>query len=83
MLGRLKMSVDECIRAYEDMAAKIFGAGGTTRLLTQGERYDDQKYKEAIKHIVETYGKPQCNPDAPMLVPGDEGCKVYGWIRFS
>lgn len=77
MLGRLKMSIDDCIQAYEDMAAKIFGAGGTARLLIHGERYDDKKYEEAIKHIVETYGKPERNPDAPMLTPDDQGCKVF------
>ncbi|KAJ3516977.1 hypothetical protein NLJ89_g797 [Agrocybe chaxingu] len=76
MLGRLKMSVDECIEAYEKLASKIFNAGIMSQAgsaSASGARYSATVLEEAIKEVVKTYAH---DPDAPMRDPED-GCKVF------
>ena len=49
MLGRLRMSVTECIDAYVSMSEKVFGR---PQNFTQREKFDPQALEEAIKTIV-------------------------------
>lgn len=49
MLGRLRMSVTECIAAYVVMSEKVFGQ---PQNFTQREKFDPQALEEAIKTIV-------------------------------
>ena len=52
MLGRLRMSIDQCIKNYPSMAAKIFS---NPRLQFKGwpkAKYDAKRLEEAISDIV-------------------------------
>lgn len=58
MLGRLRMTVDECIRDYRALSTKVFTR--KHRLLSirghlQG-RYDSKALEEAIKDVVQSRG---------------------------
>ena len=85
MLGRLQMTVDQCITAYEGMASKIFNAGIMSQVgngASKGARYSADALEQAVKDIVAQYAG---NPDAPMRDPVD-GCKVCVimlFLRFS
>jgi hypothetical protein len=73
MLGRLQMTVDECIAAFENLAPKIFNAGILSQVVNganTGARF--LAPEEAFKNIIAQYAG---NPDAPMRDPVD-GCKV-------
>ncbi|PPQ86546.1 hypothetical protein CVT25_007204 [Psilocybe cyanescens] len=76
MLGRLRMSVDECIAAYEKLASKIFDAGIMSKIgngASTGARFSSTVLEEAIKEVVkQTTG----NADASMRDP-KEGCAVF------
>ncbi|EAU86152.2 phospholipase [Coprinopsis cinerea okayama7 len=78
MLGRLRMSIDECIDAYEDLASEIFGAGPISKVVngaTTGARYSGDTLANAVKKVIGKHAEGN-NPDAPMLDPED-GCKVF------
>ncbi|KAF3209374.1 hypothetical protein TWF191_000431 [Orbilia oligospora] len=52
MLGRLQMSIDECIQAYRDMAKQIFGIDTLERLARFGAtkaRFDAEVLERVIK----------------------------------
>lgn len=56
MLGRLKMDVDECITAYSDLAATVFGEI-LRRILVNVKgnvkpRFDSTKLENAIQKVV-------------------------------
>jgi hypothetical protein len=75
MLGRLQMTVDQCITAYNAFAVKIFNAGIMSQVgsgASTGARYSGAALEQAIKDLVTQYAG---NPDAPMRDPVD-GCKV-------
>ena len=68
MLGRLRMSVTECIDAYVLMSKNVFGQ---PQNLTQREKFDPQALEEAIKTIVrEKVG------DQDALLQDPTGCKT-------
>ena len=56
MLGRLGMSVDECIEAYEELMESIFGSKAhRIRVSTSANikaRYDPQKIKQKIESVL-------------------------------
>ena len=68
MLGRLRMSVTECIAAYITMSEKVFGH---SQNFTQSEKFDPQALEEAIKTIVRQKVGDQ---DASLQDP--TGCKT-------
>jgi hypothetical protein len=68
MLGRLRMSVTECIAAYLTMSEKVFGQ---TEDFTKREKFDSWALEEAIKTAVE---QKIGNPDAPLQTAA--GCKT-------
>ncbi|KIY00391.1 uncharacterized protein Z520_04076 [Fonsecaea multimorphosa CBS 102226] len=56
MLGRLEMTMDECIDAYLSLSDQIFQKNAH-RVTTQGKiqgRFDSNKLEEAIKEVVRT-----------------------------
>ncbi|GFF59112.1 acyl transferase/acyl hydrolase/lysophospholipase [Aspergillus udagawae] len=76
MLGRLKMDVDDCIKAYQSLSAQVFSKkhslinwGGAI----QG-RFDTQELENCIKNIVKNQGMPE---DVLMRDTGDSPCKVF------
>ena len=68
MLGRLRMSVTECIAAYLTMSEKVFGQ---PQDFTKREKFDPQALEEAIKTAVE---QKIGDPDAPLQ--DATGCKT-------
>jgi patatin-like phospholipase/acyl hydrolase len=78
MLGRLQMSVDECIEKYTELSRKVFRTSWyeTTVGITGNlnARYDTKALMEEIQKIVEEKtGDVNCL----LLDDSDSGCKVF------
>ncbi|KAH6711738.1 phospholipase, patatin family protein [Leptodontidium sp. MPI-SDFR-AT-0119] len=78
MLGRLEMDVDECIAAYSDLAAAVFGEKLCRVPVTiKGNikpRFDSAKLEEAIRKVVAQKGVL----DTELLNDGKErGCRTF------
>ena len=56
MLGRLSMTVDECIKAYEDLADRVFGHPRQFHIrkppFVPRDKYDHRLLEGIIKEIV-------------------------------
>ena len=75
MLGRLQMTVDECINAYMLLSDKIFQKQ-RHRVTIKGHiqsRFDSDKLEKAIKEIVVEKGLEE---DALLQDSRDAKCKV-------
>ncbi|THW67339.1 hypothetical protein D6D19_09155 [Aureobasidium pullulans] len=75
MLGRLEMSVDECIEKYKDFMKKVFAVSwrNKVRTLTDGAKYDETVLESCIKEVVkEKLG----DEDAKLLDDREEACKI-------
>jgi hypothetical protein len=74
MLGRLKMSIDECIDAYLSLSLNIFQKHHrlTTKGIVQG-RFDSSELERVVKWIIEARGLQQ---DALLKDAPDTTCKV-------
>jgi hypothetical protein len=77
MLGRLEMDVDQCIAAYSDLAAAVFGEKlSRFPINIKGKvkaRFDSAKLKSAIRKVVEQIGASETD----LLNDGAErGCKT-------
>jgi hypothetical protein len=77
MLGRLEMDVDECINAYSDLAAAVFGEKLRPRLFNfKGDitaRFDSAKLGSVIRRVVEDSGASK----QPLFNDGTErGCRT-------
>ncbi|KAL6713171.1 hypothetical protein ACLMJK_009292 [Lecanora helva] len=62
MLGRLRMSVKDCINVYEKLMVEIFGRKAHWPIslpLTIQARYDPQKIKTEIENLLSEYGFPK------------------------
>ena len=62
MLGRMQLTVDECITAYEDLSAKVFPKPRHRRFQffggnTQG-RFDHKALENRIKELLNAYRRP-------------------------
>ncbi|KAK6516638.1 hypothetical protein TWF506_006536 [Arthrobotrys conoides] len=71
MLGRLQMSIDECIQAYRDMAKQIFGTDTLERLARFGAtkaRFDAEVLERVIKQYAGNKWMVNYYPNA---------CKVF------
>ncbi|KAG6831520.1 hypothetical protein H0H92_009788 [Tricholoma furcatifolium] len=78
MLGRLKMSISECIEQYESLASDIFSANLAKRILnfsTTGAFYKATKFEKALKRIIK---EKTGDENAPMLdTDPTNKCKVF------
>ena len=74
MLGRLNMTIDECIKAYKDLSSEIFRQKHSYRPLTGGARYSATNFEKIIKEFIH---KRTGNSETLMMqtTPG-EHCKV-------
>ncbi|XTI93327.1 hypothetical protein V2W45_1215471, partial [Cenococcum geophilum] len=52
MLGRLRMSVDECIEKYPEMAKNIFGKSRMSLKGLINDKYDHNNLQREIQKIV-------------------------------
>jgi hypothetical protein len=86
MLGRLRMTLDECEGAYLKLSERIFNPKrskfspfrGKDFLLADG-KFDYKVLEEGIKHIISQ------NPafdESTLLKDPDPRCKVYVQIRL-
>ena len=77
MLGRLEMSVDECIQAYSTMSREVFKTKWyKTRIGPTGEvqgRFDTQRLEQEIRKIVEAKTGQE---NTLLKVDGKAKCKV-------
>jgi len=78
MLGRLRMSVDECIDAYASLSDKVFEKKAH-RVNIRGQlqgRFDAAALESAIKQILRERGLR----DDALLKDTDASCKVYAYL---
>lgn len=74
MLGRLDMSVDECIKAYTELSEKVFQKKHRIPADIKGnlkERYDSKILEQAIKKVIKDRGL-----DEDTLLKDPHGTKV-------
>lgn len=73
MLGRLRLPVDEAIRAYGRFASEVFS---DKKNLWEDGSFRASKLEESFKAIIQESGN---NPDARMFDPrpSNEVCKTY------
>ncbi|KAK6003120.1 hypothetical protein QM012_000965 [Aureobasidium pullulans] len=78
MLGRLEMTVDECIQKYQDFMTKVFTISWLKRKASDwhigGDKYDAKILESCIKEVV----KDRLGDENAMLLDDREGaCKVF------
>ena len=76
MLGRLKMSIDECINAYLSLSDRVFQKKRhrvSIRGNVQG-RFDSEELARAVKEVVTAQGLQE---DALLKDILDDVCKVW------
>jgi hypothetical protein len=82
MLGRLKMSIDECIKAYRDLSKDIFHKKRRIPMNVKGdlkERYDSKALESAVKKILK---ERNLDEDVLLRDPGGTKVSVHG-LPFS
>jgi hypothetical protein len=75
MLGRLRMTVGQCIQAYIRLAKDVFG-DPKTGFPAPREMFKATKLADAIKETVMTFGS-EYSYDEKMLDTRSNACKVY------
>jgi hypothetical protein len=79
MLGRLKMSIQECVDAYSTISSSVFNDGLVKSRIRwirrQKARFDSAKLQDAIKNIIEERGLDR---EALLMDPNnpDPKCKM-------
>lgn len=78
MLGRLRMSTDECIKEYVELSETIFK---DRRKPPHEEMFDAKRLEKAIKKVVKRR-LGEDHEDAPLLDPlgKDDCCKTYALV---
>jgi patatin-like phospholipase/acyl hydrolase len=76
MLGRLELSVDECIEAYTDLMARVFKHSKLSPVSLTGNvraRFDSKELEKAIQEVIISRG----GKETDKLNDGSKrGCKV-------
>jgi hypothetical protein len=81
MLGRLKMSIEECIDAYLQISKEVFQPkrswlnwpAKVKDILNLGEQFDSKKLEAKIKDIVKKSGE---SVDAMLKIEDNPKCRV-------
>lgn len=84
MLGRLKMTVQECLDEYKDLMGDVFGSSWLEDYISKPARYikdkdfhSAAKFEEVIKKLLRKR-LPGKNPeDALLMDESQDTCKVY------
>ena len=79
MLGRLRMTVNDCIAEFQDLGEKVFGhprlaLPGLTAIMPR-DKYDHIELEKAIKDIVRKQG-PEFYSDTLFRQPNDTMCRT-------
>jgi hypothetical protein len=75
MLGRLKMSIEECIEAYLQLSDRVFKKK-RHRVTVKGKiqgRFDSDELERAVKEVI---AKQKLQEDALLKDAADAPCKV-------
>lgn len=84
MLGRLEMSVDECIEEYVELMATVFGARSRRIPMSwRGRikpRFDSRNLENAVKQVLSRKGMAE---DAKFDDGAERGCKTYVPMHLS
>lgn len=75
MLGRLRMSIDECIEAYLSLSDRIFQKK-RHRVTIKGKiqgRFDSEELAQAVREVITGKGFQE---DALLKDESDNACKV-------
>jgi len=76
MLGRLDMSIDECIGAYNNLSFKIFGQNrGLPRVALGHSRYSSSNFEKIVKEFIEDITGD--SESLMMQTHTDNHCKVF------
>lgn len=87
MLGRLRMSVEECINAYIELSSRVFQKNHIMPVTMRGKvkaRYSGKELQRAIEDVVEAQ---HLDRDALLKDTSPQACKVFvpktcsGWRR--
>lgn len=76
MLGRLQMTIDECIQKYNEFMRDVFKQGffgKNARLATQGEFYDASELESVVKKLI----REKLGRDDVKLLDENGPCKMY------
>ena len=79
MLGRLRMSVDSAINAYQQLAENVFKDVKWTRTTSDG-KFKATELEKAIKGIIKLNTKEK-DSETPLL-DDNTTCKVYVSLPF-
>jgi len=77
MLGRMKMSVEECMEAYIELSDKVFRQTHSLPLSLSGKvrgRFDSKALEDAVKQYLDKYSLPE---DCLLQEVGPASCKVF------
>jgi hypothetical protein len=77
MLGRLRMSVEECITAYIELSSRVFQKKHVTPVTIRGKvkaRYSTKELQRAIEDVVEAQ---HLSRDALLKDTSPKACKVF------
>ena len=80
MLGRLCMTVPQCIKAYNVLSKEIFGDGENYTLTApiKGAWYDEKTFEEAIEGFLSSsLCEPGFDKNTLLANPDPNACKVY------
>jgi hypothetical protein len=75
MLGRLRMSINECINTYLSLSDRVFQKKRhrvSGKLKIQG-RFDSEELERAVREVITKQGLPE---NALLKDPSDTACKV-------
>lgn len=78
MLGRLRMSVEECLNGYADMASRVFGKPRIASyrfspLFWFCAKYSGNRLRDVVKDVVDEH---LCNQEGYMLAMNKEMCRT-------
>lgn len=77
MLGRLRMSVEECITAYIELSSRVFRKNHVMPVTIRGKvkaRYSSSELQRAIQDVVEAH---HLERDALLKDTSPQACKVF------
>src|SRR5271167_737922 len=82
MLGRLNLTVDECLQEYEQLGAEVFAHPRRAHVhnrLWAGSKYDSLRFERVIKDVVSRHK----NPRPPDEQEGELEADLGPWRNFS
>jgi len=77
MLGRLRMSVEECITAYVELSSRVFQKKHVMPVTVRGKvkaRYSSEELQRAIEDVVKAQ---HLERDALLKDTSPQACKVF------